>query len=107
MFEFTSTSSIIPSYVIESGAIFNDSELDDFITFANVALAMVICFALYDCLELSHRGARLYFSDLWNTLDWINYIIYFGCVTMPSRRRHATSRYDTVTRPDLRPRQLV
>ena len=77
MFELTSTSAILSSYIIESGPIFNQQELADFITFANVALGMVIAFALYDCLELSHRGARLYFSDLWNTLDWINYLIFF------------------------------
>ena len=38
---------------------------------------MVIFFAVMEGIELYTEGLIDYFSDVWNIMDWVNYLFYF------------------------------
>jgi len=47
------------------------------VIYANIALVMVIFFTLLEGVELAKLGATEYFSDMWNVMDWANYIVFY------------------------------
>ena len=38
---------------------------------------MVGFFAVLEGVELFKSGASTYFADLWNVMDWANFLLYF------------------------------
>jgi len=77
LFELTSMGAIFPSYDVETRTL--DSDLiDNMMLYATIALCMVIFFALLEVIEMSSSdGLGSYFSNMWNVMDWANYIIFF------------------------------
>ena len=77
MLELTALGAILPSYDVETRII--DSHQQAFMyTLADVSLAMVILFSLLEGVELAKSGASEYFSDMWNVMDWANFILFFA-----------------------------
>ena len=76
LFEMTSLAGVLPSYDIETMITDRDS-IEGMETWANVALGLVLMFVLLDLNELHERQCVAYFNDIWNVLDWLNYVIFF------------------------------
>jgi len=75
MFELTALGAILPGYDVETRLL--DSDFADLMpVWANVALSMVIFFAVLEVFEMAHLGAYTYLCDIWNLMDWANYIIF-------------------------------
>ena len=49
----------------------------DMVTYATIAFALVIFFTLLEGVELAKIGLTSYFQDMWNVMDWANYIVYY------------------------------
>jgi hypothetical protein len=76
MYELTSLGAILPSYDVETRVI--DRELASArSSYAAIGLAMNCFFVLLEGIELAKRGAVEYFSDVWNVMDWANFLLYF------------------------------
>ena len=45
--------------------------------YANISLAAVVLFCLLEFVEMYTSGVKEYASDLWNLMDWINFVIFF------------------------------
>ena len=78
LFELTSLGAVFPSYDVET-RVAVDGSSSDMSRYANFALMLVALFAFLEMLELSREGAIKYFQDLWNVMDWVNYllVLYF------------------------------
>jgi len=74
MFELTPAGGVLPSYDTET-SVNTQSVLDSTEVYMNIALAMVIFFILLEGVELYDSGPGEYFSDVWNLMDWINFVI--------------------------------
>ena len=76
MFELTALGAILPSYDVETRIL--DTQFNsDMPTYANIALAMVCFFAALELFEIANNGVSAYMQDVWNVMDWLNYLIYF------------------------------
>ena len=76
MFEVTSPGAILPSfdvttYILDSAA---HSQMGYFVW---IGFVMVVFFSILEAIELYKVGASDYFNDMWNVMDWANYIIYY------------------------------
>jgi len=78
MFELTSLGAVLTSYDVESRPL-NKALEADLGFYADIALALVIFFCLMEGYEVYNAGVTSYFSDVWNVMDWLNFIVYF-CV---------------------------
>jgi len=76
MFEITALGAILPSYDVET-RILDKGQYGSIETFAKIALALVIFFCLLEGVVVASIGPALYFADVWNVMDWTNFIIYF------------------------------
>jgi hypothetical protein len=76
MFELTSLGAILPSYDVETRVL--DSAYEELmVTYATIGFGMVIFFCVLEGVELWVTGWWKYASDLWNIMDWFNFIIFF------------------------------
>ena len=66
----------MPSYDVETRILNSDADAG-FETFSAIALAMVIFFTIMEGIELQSIGPVEYFQDVWNVMDWANYLVYF------------------------------
>ena len=75
MLETTSTGTLLPSYDIETRV---ESEVKQLETelYVQIALAMCAFFVLLELIEMASEGFVSYFTDPWNLMDWINYILF-------------------------------
>ena len=76
LFELMSLGTILPSYDVET-RILSKSAVSDMGTFSKIALAMVIMFVVLEGVECAAEGIHNYVNDMWNLMDWANFIIYF------------------------------
>ena len=76
MFEFTSLGAIFTSYDTETRML-DDWKSEYMGFYANIALGLVIFFSLMEGVEIASSGITAYFSDLWNVMDWANFLIYY------------------------------
>jgi len=76
LFEFTSPGGVLPSYDMETMVV-DDVRLRNMSTFMNVALLMCGFFVLLEGVELFKSGPSEYFGDLWNLMDWLNFLVFF------------------------------
>ena len=44
--------------------------------YTNIAFGFCIFFMLLEGVELAKSGAAEYFQDMWNLMDWANFIIF-------------------------------
>ena len=75
MFEITSLGAIFASYDVES-RITEVDRIERRGILSAVGLAMVIFFCLIEGIEL-FKGPFAYLQDVWNVMDWANFIIFF------------------------------
>jgi len=73
MFELTSAGGVLPSYDIETTVNLYQS-IDLMKVTMQIALAMCIFFILLEAIELNDSGFD-YFTDVWNLMDWLNFIV--------------------------------
>jgi hypothetical protein len=76
MFELTALGAVLPSYDVETRIIDSQQE-SNMGMFALIALILVIVFSLLEGVECAYYGAWTYFSDMWNLMDWSNFVIYY------------------------------
>ena len=76
LFEFTSPGGVLPSYDMET-MVADDGRLTNMLRFMNVALAMCGFFVVLEGVELFSSGPSEYFGDLWNLMDWLNFLVFF------------------------------
>ena len=76
MFELTSLGAVLTSYDVETRPL-DTLLVDQMGTFANIALALVCFFCTCEAIELYKAGLGSYFADVWNVMDWLNFIMYF------------------------------
>ena len=76
MFEQTALGAVLPSYDVETRILDKEAERD-MGTFATIALILVVAFSLLEGVECAYYGAWSYFSDMWNLMDWSNFVIYY------------------------------
>lgn len=75
MFEFTSAGTVLPSYDTQTRVV-SSEKIDDTKLFTLAALGFTMFFCVTELIELSTTGI-LYFTDLWNLMDWLNYMVFF------------------------------
>ncbi len=44
----------------------------------NVALGFCLFFIAFEIIEVVSSGLVAYFENMWNTMDWINFAIFFA-----------------------------
>ena len=76
MFEFTSLGTVLPSYDVETRVLSRTAQRN-MRTYAYIVLGMVIFFVVLEGVELSNSSIGEYFSDVWNVMDWANFVVYF------------------------------
>ena len=76
LFEFTSPGGVLPSYDMET-MVDDDVRLRNMSTFMTAALLMCGFFVLLEGVELFKSGPSEYFGDLWNLMDWLNFLVFF------------------------------
>jgi hypothetical protein len=75
IFEQSAPGAWLTSYSVET-RLLSKTQIASMLTFANVALALIIFFCLLEGVELSNSVVA-YFANMWNVMDWANYIIFF------------------------------
>ena len=76
MFELTSLGTIFPSYDVET-RILDTKLVSDMTMFTSIALGMVIVFCILEGVECMAVSPSQYFRDMWNVMDWANFLIFF------------------------------
>ena len=76
MFELTPLGAILPSYDVQT-RVLDQRLFDDMGLYATIALVMVIVFCVLEVVECYDVGMENYLTDVWNVMDWTNFIIFF------------------------------
>ena len=76
MFEFTNLKGVLPSFDIET-LIFDEETLHGMQMWLMLALACTCWFCMLELVELTQAGCMSYFVNIWNVIDWANFIIFF------------------------------
>ena len=76
MFEFTSLGTVLPSYDVETRVLSRTAQRN-MRTYAYICLGMVIFFIVLEGVELTNSSIGEYFADVWNLMDWSNFVVYF------------------------------
>ena len=76
MFELTALGAILPSYDVETRVLDGD-KWDTMRTFASIALGIVAFYSIIEGIEIVTGGLADYLVDVWNVMDWANYLIYY------------------------------
>ena len=76
MFELKSLGAILTSYDVET-RLLNSNMADATMVFASIALGMTIVFCMLEGVEIMKVGVLSYAQDMWNVMDWLNFILYF------------------------------
>lgn len=76
MFEITAPGAILPSYDVET-RIMDDASEAGMVSYAWIGFLLVIFFSLLEGVEIAKGGFGEYLKDMWNVMDWANYIIYY------------------------------
>ena len=86
MFEITSLGAVLPSYDVET-RVLNRRMMDATERFAAIALGLVCFFCLLEAVELARSSLAEYVTDMWNVMDWANFIVYFMLKSITSLSR--------------------
>ena len=84
----------------------DDERLRYMATFMNVALMMCGFFVVLEGVELFKSGPTEYFSDMWNLMDWLNFLVFFQVRVRVRARARARARL-TLTLPLTLPLSLI
>ena len=100
LFEFTSPGGVLPSYDMET-MVDDDVRLRNMSTFMTAALLMCGFFVLLEGVELFKSGPSEYFGDLWNLMDWLNFLVFFQ--VNPDPNPNPNPNPNPTTDPDPKP----
>jgi len=75
MVEQTSTGGLLPSYDTQTRVV-RASLIVNCRTYSFIALGFTIFFCALEVVEIVDLGF-MYFADLWNVMDWLNYLVFF------------------------------
>ena len=75
-FESTSTNTVLPSFDSQTRVVRTDMLAA---TASNcwIALGFTAFFCFLEVIEMKSAGVTAYFQDMWNVMDWLNYLIFF------------------------------
>jgi len=91
LLQITSVGAVLPSFDIESR---NDSEDEDFLDKVFTAtIIMTVYFGLMEINELCTGGIFSYFSNMWNVMDALNFVIFALLVDYWTSTKNATHNY--------------
>ena len=76
MFEMTSLGSVLPSYDMET-LVEDEGRLGQQWLMMNLAMGMCGFFVVLEGIALVQDGPGEYFGDMWNLMDWLNFIMFF------------------------------
>ena len=76
---------ILPSYDVET-MLLDTAATESMGLYASIALVMVVCFSVLEFVELLYYGAWTYLCDMWNLMDWGNFIIFYMVFLEVTRR---------------------
>ena len=76
MFEIASTGAVLTSYGLDA-RVDNPELLEATRTFVFISFCFTLFFCSLEVVEILSNGLMGYFSDLWNVMDWLNYILFF------------------------------
>ena len=92
MFEFTALGAVLPSFDIESLVEDVGRHWAQGI-FMNVAMGMCCLFIFLEGVECYASGPLSYLSDIWNVMDWLNFLNFFAVYsTLYNLRIYADNR---------------
>lgn len=75
IFELSAVGSVFTSYDVLTRPLATNL-LRDAKLYCNVGLAMVILFMFMEGISVKRLGMAAYASDMWNVIDWANFIMY-------------------------------
>ena len=76
MFEVTQMAAVLPSFDME--AMVDDPEsFEQMKLFMFMALVLTGYFMFLEGIEMAGSGPAEYFSNIWNVLDWANFVLFF------------------------------
>ena len=76
MFEFTNLKGVLPSFDIET-LIFAEESLHGMQMWLMLALVCTCWFCMLEIVELTQAGCMSYFVNIWNVIDWANFMLFF------------------------------
>jgi hypothetical protein len=76
MMEMSSMGTVLPSYDVETRVLAEQSREQMWFA-AHMSLGLVGFFCALELVEVFGSGLTEYLGDLWNMMDWINYIVFF------------------------------
>ena len=76
MFELTQMAAVLPSFDME--AMVDDPESTAMMkVYMMMAFALTAYFMMLEAIEFAQSGPSEYFSNVWNVLDWANFLLFF------------------------------
>ena len=75
MFEFTSSGTVLPSFDTQT-RVERADQVEATKLYTWIALGFCVFFCVLEAIEMTSSGAS-YFADLWNLMDWLNYLCFF------------------------------
>ena len=75
-FESTSANTVLPSFDSQTRVVRTDLlEATGF--YCWIAFGFTAFFCVLEVIEMKSSGVGAYFQDMWNVMDWLNYLIFF------------------------------
>ena len=91
MFEITNMGAVLPSFDME--AMLDDEGLEqEQTTWMFVALVLVAWFIMLEAIEIWGSGPAEYFGNLWNVMDWANFLLFFMVYSLLTQQKEQNAR---------------
>ena len=75
MLETTAYGAVLPSYDIEA-RVDGEESYDNMAIYGNIAFGFCVFFMFLEAVEFFKVGPLNYFTDVWNLMDWANFLIF-------------------------------
>ena len=76
MWELTPLGAVFTSFDVES-RLLDEATISNLALYSHMALGLVIFFSLMEGIEVIKGGLGGYVNDVWNVMDWANFILYY------------------------------
>jgi len=73
--EFPPTTVVLPSFSVEN-RVLDPTAIENAALFLNIGLFFTLFFVVLEMVEILGEGPAAYFSNVWNLLDWFNFLIF-------------------------------
>ena len=75
VFETPATGTVLPSYAVESRVLRTD-KLADMVFYLWTAVGFALFFMIFELIEMLSSSFLEYFTNVWNLMDWANYLLF-------------------------------